>query len=216
MRTCAVGHAVSVAADSDKWSSQVENFGMPPKTAKRVLQKTMATKKTPAPKTSTTKRNSASISKVTTGKKRQNSNSHEVPREKQQKTCSLTTVDIPEIVTAVVNSLPQAGPVTPNSTQSGKCTIRTANHRSPRNVEQPGQSSLQHSSSNREVSSSSDFEEEGDKDPKNEEFGKSMHAMWYCHVTTVLIHMWHVVASCYFTLLLATINRYITVMQRVC
>ena len=66
----------------------------------------------------------------------QNSNSHhEVSREKRQKIHLLTTVDIPEIVTTVVNSLPHAGPVMPSSTQSDKRTTRTANHRSPRNME---------------------------------------------------------------------------------
>ena len=183
------------------------NSGMPRKTTKSVSRMTAVTKKTPAPKASTTKKNSglASTPKATTGKKRKNSNSHEVPPEKRQKTRSLTTADIPEIVTAVLNSLPHAGPVTPSSTQSGKHTTRTANHCSPRNVEQPGQSSLQHSSSNREVSSSSDFED--DKDPDNEDLGKSMHAMWHCHMTAVLIDRWHAVASCYFALLLATISR---------
>ena len=88
----------------------------------------------------------ASTPKTITGKKRKNSNNHAVPTEKRQKTHLLTMADIPEIVTAVVNSLPHAGPVMPSSTQSGKHTIRTANYHSPRNVEQPGQSSLQHSS----------------------------------------------------------------------
>ena len=95
--------------------------------------------------------------------------------------------DIPEIVMVVVNSLPHAGPVMPSSTQSSKRTTRTANHFSPKNGEQPGQSPLQHSS---------DFEEEGDKNPYNEDFGKSMHAMWYCHVYAVLIHTQLQVARC--------------------
>ena len=127
------------------------------KSVKRVIQ-TSATSEPPA----------------TAGKKRQKTNS---TRGKQKKARSLTTADIPDIVTAVVESLPQRGVVTPASTQIDQRTTRKATTRTSRIAEKSSQSSCHQSPGssglNREVSPSSEPEENSDMDADNEEFGKS-------------------------------------------
>ena len=96
---------------------------------------------------------------------------------KQKKARSLTTADIPDIVTAVVESLPQRGALTPASAQIDQRTTRKAATRTSRTAEKSSQSSRHQSPGsrglNREVSPSSEPEDNSDEDADNEEFGKS-------------------------------------------
>ena len=133
------------------------------------------------------------------GKKRQHTSSKGAIHEKRQKTRSLMTVDILDMVTAVVQSLPQSGAVTLAPAQGNRCTIRTASHGMSRNIDKSSQTSRHQGRSNREVSShcpdssnhkvsschqdssncavspNSESGDDGDEDTDNEEFGKINH-----------------------------------------
>ena len=111
------------------------------------------------PKTTTTK--SASKSPAIAGKKRQHTSSNGATKEKRPNTRSLTTADIPDVVTAVVQSLPQSRAVTSTLAQTGRCTTGIAS------------SSHRQVTSNCEVSPSSKSGDDSDEDANNEEFGKS-------------------------------------------
>ena len=82
--------------------------------------------------------------------------------------------DIPDIVTAVVESLPQSGAVTLASAQMDQCTTGKATTCTSRITEKSSQSFRRQapgsSSQNHEVLLSSEPEESSDKDADNEEF----------------------------------------------
>ena len=141
------------------------------------MPKTRSKNKTSKSVKQVTQTSSTSEPPATAGKKRQKTNSNGTTHGKRKKARSLTTADIPDIVTAVVESLPQRGVVTPASTQIDQRTTRKATTRTSRTAEKSSQSSRHQSPGSsrlhREVSPSSEPEENSDEDANNEEFGKS-------------------------------------------
>ena len=131
----------------------------------------------------------------TAGQKRLQSNNQASSNGKRQKSQSLTTEDIPEIVSAVVEALPQPGSGTANSVYSRgkKGTSRPISQRTRSQESRSGQSSRRRDRRNREASpDNTEHEESSDEDSDNEDFGKSNRLCHMHLVITVLITYMHI------------------------
>ena len=146
------------------------------KTSKDVSQPT-ASLGTPSPRS-------------TAGQKRRQSNNQASSNGKRQKSRSLTTEDIPEIVSAVVEALPQPGSGTAISVYSRgkKGTSRPVSQKTRSQELRSGQSSRRRDRCSREASpDNAEHEESNDEDSDNEDFGKSNRLCYMHLVITVLI-----------------------------
>jgi len=124
----------------------------------------------------------------TTGRKRQQASNQASSAGKRQKTRSLTTDDIPEIVSAVVEALSQPGPGAgkPPSSRGNKGTSRSASQRTRSKEPRSGQSSHRQDRRNREASpDNAEHEESSDEDPDNENFGKN-HCLCCSHLGIIV------------------------------
>ena len=132
-----------------------------------------------------TSRNSSPRS--TMGRKRQQPSKQASSAGKRQKTQSLTTDDIPEIVSAVVEALPQPGPGgKPPSSRGNKGTSRSASQRTHSKETRPGQSLHRQDRCNWEASpDNAECEESSDKDLDNEDFGKN-HCLCCSHLEIIV------------------------------
>ena len=118
---------------------------------------------------------------------------------------SLITEDIPEIVLAVVEALPQLGLGTANPVYSrGKRgTSRPVSQRTRSQESRSGQSSRRRDRCNQEVSTdNAEREENSNEDSDNEDFGKSNRLCYMHLVITVLITYMSILfkAHCYVTI----------------
>ena len=133
----------------------------------------------------TTKERSGSKSPATAGNKRQRTGSSGAIQEKRKRNRSLTTADIPDIVTAVIQSLSQSGSMTPTPDHRDRRTqaTRTASRGRPSSMANSSQSSHHQRSSNCESSPTSksltsesptsQSGDDGNEDADDEELGKS-------------------------------------------
>ena len=141
----------------------------PQSSAKNTVSKTGTQKKTkPPPRKAPSKTSSAVISSSSAGRKRTQGESSEGPREKRSRTRPLTAADIPDIVSAVVQAMPQ-----PTETSATPTPRRTPSRRK-KNTEQPEDQSSG-ATRQRATRATAAIETDGssdDQDADNEDFGK--------------------------------------------
>ena len=180
----------------DKWPLRV--IKMPPKpkgkksqsnakhsTEKTTRQKKKAPSKKPPAKTGS-RASEKSGNSTRAGQKGRKTKSTGAPLAKRSKTRPLTAADIPDIVLAVVEAMPQSQDATSS-------TPRRSSRRVQDTTDQASQSTRSHSTP--PVTDPQDSTNEEDAD--NEDFGKSLYIV--CIVLWQLIIGWHATPKLYIT-----------------
>jgi len=141
----------------------------PQPSAKNTASKPDTQRKTkPLPRKAPSKTSSAVISLSTTGRKQTQGESSEGSREKRSKTRPLTAADIPDIVSAVVQAMPQ--PTEAGTTPTPRRTPSRRKKNTDLPEDQPSVATCQRATLATAATETDDSSD--DQDADNEDFGK--------------------------------------------